>query len=247
MYEPLTDYIKESSDATDIFCFQEIFRSPAGIKECRDVRPNIFSEVETLLPNFSSLFAPSQDRFDNTGPVNFQITVGQGIFAKKNIKIESHGSVFIYKELNGGADEIENLPDNMQFIRFSVDNKKYIVCNLHGIAYPGHKLDTPERLAQSRKIVEFLQGEDGTKILCGDFNLLPQTKSIAMIEETGMVNLIKKFKIERTRSRLSPFFGKPDFQKFADYTFVSPDVDVINFGVPDIDISDHMPMVLEFG
>ena len=40
--------------------------------------------------------------------------------------------------------------------------------------------------------------------------------------------------------------GKPDFQKFADYVFVSPDVNVESFSVPDIDISDHMPLVLEF-
>ena len=61
-----------------------------------------------------------------------------------------------------------------------------------------------------------------------------------------MINLIKKFAIERTRSCLSPWFGSPDFQEFADYTFVSPDVNVLSFTVPDIEVSDHLPLVLEF-
>lgn len=66
-----------------------------------------------------------------------------------------------------------------------------------------------------------------------------------MIEENYR-NLIKEFNIEKTRSKLSPYAGKSNFQKFADYIFVSEDVNVTRFEVPDLEISDHLPMILEF-
>lgn len=74
---------------------------------------------------------------------------------------------------------------------------------------------------------------------------MPQTQSIKMLEEKYK-NLIKEFNIEKTRSNLSPYAGKPDFQKFADYTFVSENINVTSFVVPDFEISDHLPMILEF-
>ena len=61
-----------------------------------------------------------------------------------------------------------------------------------------------------------------------------------------MRNLIIEKNIPRTRSKLSPFWGKSDFQKFADYTFVSKNIVVKDFSVPDVEISDHLPMILEF-
>ena len=61
-----------------------------------------------------------------------------------------------------------------------------------------------------------------------------------------MKNLIKEFQIELTRSSLSPFYGKPEFQKYADYAFTSKDIQIKNFQVPHLEISDHLPMILEF-
>ena len=39
------------------------------------------------------------------------------------------------------------------------------------------------------------------------------------------------------------FFGK---QHFADYVFVSKDVKVKKFEVPYLEISDHLPLILDF-
>ena len=250
-YEPLMEYVKGTAGDSDIFCFQEVFFSPGTeIVESRNVRINILADLEAALPDFRPLVAPVGNGYDTTGPVDFDIIESQAMFIKNNADwdIESDGSIFTsgkYRRL-GAHEAITDVPNNFQYARLSFHSKKLTIVNEHGTAYPGNKLDTPERLTQSQKIAEFLRGEDSAKILCGDFNLLPETKSIAMIEEIGMINLINKFKIELTRSKLSPFFGKPGFQKFADYAFVSPDVNVLNFTVPDVAVSDHLPLVLEF-
>jgi endonuclease/exonuclease/phosphatase family metal-dependent hydrolase len=118
--------------------------------------------------------------------------------------------------------------------------------NLHGLAYPGSKLDTSERLAQSQKIVEFLNNEKGEKILGGDFNLMPDTEGIRMIEAAGMHNLVKEFNIRTTRSELSyARYPEAERQYFSDYVFVSSGIRVLSFAVPAISVSDHLPMILE--
>src|SRR3989304_780654 len=42
---------------------------------------------------------------------------------------------------------------------------------------------------------------NGQKILCGDFNLNPDTKSLNILDR-GMKNLIKEYKVKSTRSGL---------------------------------------------
>ena len=76
--------------------------------------------------------------------------------------------------------------------------------------------------------------------MTGDFNLLPNTKSLTMLEEK-LLNLIKKYEITSTRSVIH---NKPD--KYADYTLVSSDVVVESFSVPDVTVSDHLPMEIVF-
>ena len=95
--------------------------------------------------------------------------------------------------------------------------------------------------------MEFLNGVGGPKILCGDFNLFPDTKSIAVLKQV-MKSLTDEFGIETTRSRLhfENFKGEAIPDTISDYMFVSPEVRVDSFSVPDIEISDHLPLVLDF-
>jgi hypothetical protein len=243
-FAPLMEFIERSADGTDIFCFQEVFHSPSGATESHGARMNILDEVSAALPDFACYFSPLQDRFDIEGPVDFDVSLGQATFVRKTMEVESEGSVFVYRERNGGLD-ITNIPTSVQYLRFIANGKRFTVCNFHGIAFPGDKLDNQDRLEQSRRIKNFVDGERGAKILCGDFNLLPDNKSIVILEE-NMVNLIKKYNVRETRGKLLVYYGKPDAQHFADYMFVSPDVRVLNFKVPDAGVSDHLPMILEF-
>ena len=86
--------------------------------------------------------------------------------------------------------------------------------------------------------------------MMGDLNLLPQTESVALFERAGYRNLITEYNIKTTRGtlmrKLYPQFehGPYGFQEFADYTFMSSDLEVQSFEVPDVPISDHLPMIL---
>jgi endonuclease/exonuclease/phosphatase family metal-dependent hydrolase len=119
----------------------------------------------------------------------------------------------------------------------------YFICSIHGIAFPGDKLDTEERLDQTKMILEFLKGKPGKHIIMGDFNLFPDTESILQIERAGYRNLIKEYNIETTRNAVS-WAMHNNKQLWADYTFVGPGIEVIDFQVPQNLVSYHLPMEL---
>ncbi|OGL67290.1 hypothetical protein A2856_01205 [Candidatus Uhrbacteria bacterium RIFCSPHIGHO2_01_FULL_63_20] len=80
------------------------------------------------------------------------------------------------------------------------------VVNFHGLWNGLGKDDSPDRLEQSRKIVETIKKIDGEIILCGDFNLNPNTESMAIVEAAGLRNLVKEYGITSTRTSL---YAKP--------------------------------------
>src|SRR5205085_5112035 len=96
----------------------------------------------------------------------------------------------------------------LQLTEIAVPSGALLVGNYHGIARPGSKLDSDERLEQSRAIRRALDAHDGPVVLVGDFNLLPETESVRLLE-AGLRNLVIERAIPTTRSRLNPYFGTP--------------------------------------
>lgn len=222
--QPLFDFIKKQSLKTDIFCFME-------------VTPDFYQKLLNILEDFDPVYDEGY-YLKELGK-----KCGQAIFIKKYIQVNSHGKVSIYPEKD----------DDAGFLLFAetVINKHTIwVGNVHGTTWPADKLDTPIRINQSKKIIEFFENKDGAKIIGGDFNLMPDTKSIGMFEELGYKNLIKDFSIKTTRNKITwdQFKDQPGFTKqyFADYCFVSSDIKIKNFEVPNLEISDHLPLFLDF-
>lgn len=248
IYQLLIDFIKQHSKDTDIFCFQEVYTTTSDVKQHRNIRANLLQELAKILPNFQYFYSLEISGFDSTPvPADFDLSVGKTIFIRNDIKVNNTDDILIYGDRAEKflKNDFSNLPVTLQAIDFSIDQEQFTLVNIHGTAFPGDKLDTQLRINHSAKIKEFLKTKPGGKILAGDFNLLPETQSIKILE-SNMRNLIKEFNIKRTRSDLSPYFGKTDFQKFADFIFVSNNIHVQSFQVPAIEISDHLPMILKF-
>ncbi len=247
-FEPLIEFIKQQSKDTDIFCLLEIYDTNSNEKQYKEIRANLLFEIKNILPDFQAFYYPILFDYDNNANLtDFDLKYGQAIWVKKSITINNYNNYIIGKDQSKESlkKDFSNLNTPLQFINFTTDQKQYSIFVFHGTPYPADKLDSPRHLLESLKVKEIMDKQKGAKILVGDFNLLPETESIKVFE-TNMRNLIKEFNIGITRSNLSPFYGKSDFQKFADYTFVTKDIDVKSFEVPQVEISDHLPMILKF-
>jgi len=249
LFKPLLEFIRSAAPTTDVFCFQEVFRSGSDVATSGGARMNIFADLVKALPDFDAYFAATQDQYDLKEPIAFSAAAGEALFIRRSVPVASHGERFVYGSFNDVVitSEGPDWPSAAQFVRIDRGGEPLTIVNIHGIAYPGAKVDTPARLEQSRNIAAFLNGETGEKVLCGDFNLMPETESVRLIEETGMRNLIKEFGISSTRGSVNAArYPADDLQHFADYAFVSPGIKVGSFTVPNVDISDHLPLILEF-
>ncbi|MFY9463395.1 MAG: endonuclease/exonuclease/phosphatase family protein [Candidatus Sungiibacteriota bacterium] len=250
MYETLMAFLRAAAPDTDFFCLQEVFDSP---KKNRTVswggRADIYRDLCAALPDFTPYYAIAMHDFDGDYATDFPLSHGIAIFAKKSAswRMLSHGDFVIAGEGWPNHGDIKAFPHKLQYIRFEKNGAPYTLAHIHGTAYPGDKRDTPERIAQSQKIIDFLADERGEKILGGDFNLMPDTESIRMIERTNLRNLITDFHITTTRSPLSyGHYPASDRQYFADFAFTSPSIRVNGSHVPQIEISDHLPLVIEY-
>lgn len=227
--EPLLEFVKAHRDI-DVFCFQEVYHK-ADRKvsdEDRAVSLNIFSELQVHLSEHKAFFRPTVNQ-----------TYGIGMMVKKEIEVVREGEVVIHENPHyHGIGPTHSR--NLQWVECRLENQTYTIINLHGLWNGLGKTDSPERISQAFRIKAFVEAIDSPKIVCGDFNLRPDTESMQVIEQ-GMHNLIKTHGISSTRT--SHYSKK---EKFADYILTSPEVKVADFKVLEHEVSDHAPLLLDF-
>ncbi|MCE9643967.1 endonuclease/exonuclease/phosphatase family protein [Candidatus Parcubacteria bacterium] len=227
--DPLLDFFQKYREI-DIFCLQEIYSKAEGKAEPHpelDMKLDLFERIEELLRDTHfGYFRPAHRDY-----------YGQAIFIRKNLLVEEEGDIFIYEnkdpEKRGGHSR------NLQYIRIVRDDVPVVVANLHGLWNGMGKSDTEDRLEQGRRIRDFIGRCSDQVIVVGDFNLNPDTQSLAIAEE-GMRNLVKEYGISSTRTS---FYKKEG--KFADYALVSPNIKVTDFRVLPEEVSDHAALYLE--
>lgn len=242
----LFDYLQQQAEDTDIFCFQEVFSAPVSSPVMvGKAHMRLFEELKNHLDDFYGCFHSGYGGWVDMKKVDFEVLQGQAIFINKRHKVLNSGSIYIYgNERTKIAENFQNEPKIMQFVEVEAGGHKLLVCNAHGKWHAGDKLDSPDRLKQSEIIRTFLTERQGAKILCGDFNLMPDTESIRMLGRV-LSDLIQEYKITNTRNEIS-WNKYHDRQSFADFTFVSREIKVSAFEVPYNLVSDHLPMILGF-
>ena len=158
----------------------------------------------------------------------------QAIYVRKGIKVVSSGSVL--QETAGTGLGL--------YVELETNGKRLFVCNFHGISRPVDKLDNPERILQSKTLIEFFKRKTSV-IIGGDFNAFPNTKSIKMFSDQGYADLIDVYAVKNTRNR-HVWERYPDTkQYYSDYAFLSASVRCTQFVVPNNEVSDHLPLELE--
>ena len=200
----------------DVLCFQEI-------------KDEVKNEIDNKLVKYENSFISKEFKVSE-GLVKFNLTT---YLSKK----------FHNYEFEIFEDNLDKTAPSI-LLKINEGNSKYNILNFHGNPYPGDKLDTENRIKASQNIISITENLEGSKIIGGDFNLFPETKSIKLIEEAGFKNLIKIYQIKTTRNE-NAWKLYENKQLFADFVFVSNEVEIKNFEVIQNNISDHLPLILE--
>lgn len=225
------------AEQPDILSLQEVYNS-----QDPDLAPN-FRSMEVLkqaLPEHFFYYSPELLHRVPEGDID----IGNAIFSRFPIKAsETHffGIPYeMYSEEKRKHDYSQD-PKNIQHVELDMKGKSLHVFNLHGI-WGRHGYDTPARLLMSQIIVETIQGKK-PMILSGDFNVRPNTQTIRNIE-SHLTNVFS--------GELSSTFNmkrKADggyASSVVDMIFISHGVRVLEKKCPQVDISDHLPLVCVF-
>ncbi|MDB5245271.1 MAG: Endonuclease, partial [Parcubacteria group bacterium] len=189
-------------------------------------------EITAILPNHQMYFRP-----------HYGDNYGLCMFVRNDISVIEEEEIFVYhfKGYTPDVSDIGKHARNIQFVTFPMNEKLVTIINFHGLWNGQGKGDSEDRLTQSDKILEFIRTLNHPVVLCGDFNLTPETESLKKLENAGLENLIKTFDITSTRTS---FYTKPE--RYADYVLVSEDIKVESFSLLPEEVSDHAALSLDF-
>lgn len=255
LHVPLIAFLV-SADA-DVFCLQEMIHTPLTTRDWlsyRDggaelpQRANLFREIAEALPGHQAHFCPAArgDLFYGDTPVPSEW--GIATFIRKNIPVIGQLQDFIYGDFSPDSYGPHPRARNAHAVRL-VDYEAghaVTIVHLHGIRELSGKGDTEARAAQCEALVGIIRAiaKDGDRlVVCGDFNLLPDSATFATLCDLGLTDLVTARGHDDTRTS---YYGKAP--RYSDYMLVSGNVEVRSFEVvASPEVSDHRPLHLEIG
>lgn len=168
-----------------------------------------------------------------------KVSMGNAILSK--LPITSHTSLYTHLEHNKDFDweRHDYNVRNLLHCVIDVAGKPLQVLTHHGYHVPSHKNGNQETMAGCQQIADYIDNLSGPKILTGDFNLSPHSKSLEILNKK-LENLAITNKLKTTRTSLTYK------TEVCDYIFVSKDVKVSHFEASDRVVSDHKALVMEF-
>ena len=233
----------------DFVAMQEVVHhlDESVFEEYRSKR-TIEEGVKHLYPYrfFGPLWTANEVRKNGKVTRNFGGRVEQGneVLSKHPITLEANE--FFYKTYGYKNDwtdwEKEDHARALLISEHAVGDKHLRILNIHGIWTADKKGDV-RTIKECEFVLKKALESHLPTIVTGDFNLLPNTESIATLN-SKLINLTEVYKITSTR---------PDFKdhleagsNVVDYIFVNDKVRVTDYKVIESNVSDHLPLVLEF-
>ena len=255
LHAPLIDYLA-TVDA-DVYCLQEAPRAVAarsdwltyrdGAVELQQ-RANLYRDIATALPAHDGFFAPAMRGELLDGDQSCWQEFGLATFIRQDIAVIGQALDFVHGAFSPhsfGAHPRARNAHAFRLYDYAADRALSVV-QLHGLRTEDGKGDTPARDAQADALValiERLHRKDEGVVLCGDLNLLPDSRTFKTLEQLGLTDLVTTRGFTDTRTSL---YKKPG--RYADYMLVNAEVPVAEFTVVETpEVSDHRALLLTLG
>lgn len=132
-------------------------------------------------------------------------------------------------------------PRNLLSVECVLDGQKISAISWHA-AWTAPPTDTEETLRQAKEVADFLKNLKEPFILGCDMNAVPQSKVAGLINQSA-VNLMMNSGVLQTTHLKIHKIAPRGFM--IDYIFTSPHFKLKKLEVPQVTISDHLPVVAE--
>lgn len=231
LFDNAVAFIKKEDP--DIVAMQEVYDGRNPKFENRFRTMDVFKK-EFTYSAFSPVFLDTQDIGN--------VEQGNAIFSKFPI---SNPSVIFFdtpygKFTSDNSEDFGRIPGILQQAISALNNIELNICNIHGIwGLDGE--DNERRLKMSKAIIREIKNKENV-ILAGDFNVKPNTQTIRNIES----HLKNIFKDElETTFNMKHKDNTGYATSVVDMIFVSKRFEIVDRYAPNVDVSDHIPLVCE--
>lgn len=233
--DALVDFLKQEDP--DIVAMQEVTRG--DVSYCSDKTVNIFEYVKTKT-GLDGCFGSNQ-RFADSEKSLF----GNAVLSKLPI---TGSKVLSLKEFRPVT--LFEFEDSSIFpylarlaidVIIDVDGRTVHAISWHG-TWTAPPADTTETLRQAKIVADYLKSLNNPFILGGDLNNIPESKTVGLINSVAN-NLMSGSGILQTTH---PTIHKISPNGFlVDYIFTSTHFRLESLSIPDVLVSDHLPVVAE--
>lgn len=225
-------FLKEQD--ADIILLQEVFDAREESWNNRGLRSR--AELKKLGYAYEA-FSPTFVKVQEEGKIP------QGNLILSKFPIVSSEEVFFDVPFNDSflqwRGNFETTPRNLQHVVIDANGTELNVFNTQGI-WGEDGDDNERRLAMGQTIADAVRGKSHV-ILGGDFNVQEKTETIKLIESVGVKNIFKD-ELKTTfnlRRKTHPGFATA----VVDLLMISPDISVLEHSCPDVDVTDHLPLI----
>lgn len=242
-----------SKQNVDILCLQEVSEKVDLLVNPDYVSKDPIDQATKELK--SSFFGPTwaikdfhQKNFHQRISFDFEFGgfLKSGNYIKTKYKIFKKQSVFLTNKIIKVTDWStwpKKQSKAVQVVDLELPNsKKLRVLNYHGI-WSKEKIGNDQTLKACQKILELAKQVTYPVIIAGDFNLFPNTPSMEVFSD-DFISLVNEYNIFTTRPNHNELSHLQ--RNVVDYILVSKDVKINSFEVVNTDVSDHLPLVLDF-
>ena len=252
LHEDLLPFLQTATP--EILCLQEVVHSPASDKDWltyRDVdhilpqRANFFRDVAKALPDHVAVFCTAAQGVLWDGEQSIPSQWGLATFVHKSVPIIGQVQGFVHKTFSpvGYGEHPRSRSAHGVRVYDYDSNRTISITHMHGLRDLKGKMDTPERTQQARRLLDLSQHvsePEDVVVICGDFNVEPESETLRILADAGLVELVTGRGFKTTRNSQ---YKKPG--KFADYMLINDTNAVKHFDVVyDPEVSDHCPLVL---
>lgn len=226
------DFFKKEDP--DILILQEVYdgKNPGLPKDYR-----AFEYLKETFPEYTAVFGAQFCDITKYG----NIEEGNAIYSKFPILVSERTFFDIpYSTFNNRAKtHFEDNPQSLLHAEVGLNGGKLNVFNVHGIwGLDGN--DNVRRHGMVDLILEKIEGSENV-VLAGDFNMNPNTEAIGKLKEAVKSVFGNSLKSTFNMKRKT----EGGYATAAvDMMFVSPNIRIIDKKNPDVDVSDHLPLVV---
>jgi endonuclease/exonuclease/phosphatase family metal-dependent hydrolase len=247
----LSQFLHEQK--ADFVCLQEITKGLQSSVNDAYISKDVVDQATPELTHF--FFGPNsvmgdfeQKNFHGKEIYRFEFggLMEFGNYTKSRYSIVKAQNVFVQNHYTYTTDR-SNWPDEdyrgVLVTDHVIHGKKLRILNYHGV-WTRHKQGNEMSLKANKMINDLALQAQGEVIICGDFNLFPDTPSMKVFEN-NFHSLVDIHDIKTTRPSTNELNDTK--RNVVDYILVSKGIEVKKFEVVDSPVSDHLPLILDFG